>query len=435
MVPPDAADLELVRRTLAGETDAFARLVDKHQRLVFGVALSSARDPAQAEEVAQEAFVEAWRKLSRLRDPARVGSWIAGIARNLGRRWKRHSRRLHEREVSAISATPEDVPTPFDRAVDRETNTLVNDALAKIPHAYREALVLYYVDGSSVAQVTKGLGISEDLVKQRLSRGRRALRAALEVHVEDTLERLRPSKYFTAAVIVSVAATGSRKTTAARTTSSTVHLLYGLNLPKVAAVGLAALVVGGLGHNARSTPTKEPQTRPEATHGAARTSDVEHQAVGVRTLNGIEARESLLRSIRRAQEGASRSADNGGVPFVRLATPRAVDVIDANSSDEDRNYIRDAVRALMPMLVECYGAALEKAPTLSGALIVTFTIEGEPSVGALVTESEVELDQSDIKDPEMNECVRQTMFALEIDPPPVGRALRVTYPFAFWPKD
>jgi hypothetical protein len=64
--------------------------------------------------------------------------------------------------------------------------------------------------------------------------------------------------------------------------------------------------------------------------------------------------------------------------------PRAVDIVDADSSAEDRNYIRDAVQALMPMLVECYGAALERAPTLSGELVVTFTIEGEPSVGALV---------------------------------------------------
>jgi hypothetical protein len=211
-----------------------------------------------------------------------------------------------------------------------------------------------------------------------------ALRAALEVHVEDTLERLRPSKHFTAAVIVSVAATSSRTATAAKTTSSAVHRLYGLNLPKVAAVGLAAHVVGGLGHYVRSTPTKEPENGAQTTHGAARTNDVEHHAIGVHKLDRIEARESLLRSIRQAQERATRPPDNEDVPVVHFAMPRAVDIVDADSSAEDRNYIRDAVQALMPMLVECYGAALERAPTLSGELVVTFTIEGEPSVGALV---------------------------------------------------
>jgi DNA-directed RNA polymerase specialized sigma24 family protein len=67
----DVSDADLVRRSVAGESLAFAQLVEKHQRLVFGVALSNARNGVEAEDLAQEAFVKAWRDLRRLRDPKR----------------------------------------------------------------------------------------------------------------------------------------------------------------------------------------------------------------------------------------------------------------------------------------------------------------------------------------------------------------------------
>src|SRR5262245_53492858 len=81
---PDAtADAELVARSRLRDHEAFGQLVERHQRLVFGVALARCHDPALAEDLAQEAFVAAWRDLDRLRDGERVGSWVAGIARNL----------------------------------------------------------------------------------------------------------------------------------------------------------------------------------------------------------------------------------------------------------------------------------------------------------------------------------------------------------------
>ena len=188
-IASEPTDDELVRQSLAGETRAFAQLVDKHQRLVFAIALSGVGDIAQAEDVAQEAFVEAWRDLARLHDRARVGSWIAGIARNLGRRWARRVGRRRNRELVAMQSV-EAVPTPLDTALDRETRTLVRSALIDLSSAYREVLVLYYLNGRSVFEVARLLGISEDLVKQRLSRGRKALRASLEKRVEGALDQL-----------------------------------------------------------------------------------------------------------------------------------------------------------------------------------------------------------------------------------------------------
>ena len=160
------SDDELVRRSLAGERDAFGQLVARHQRLVYAVALSHARDASHAEELAQEAFLEAWHDLPTLRDPARLGAWLAGIARNVARSWRRHAARRRRRETAALAVLDRAEPTPLDDAFQRETSALLQHALGQIPAAYREALVLFYVQGQSVAQVASGLDISADVAKQ-----------------------------------------------------------------------------------------------------------------------------------------------------------------------------------------------------------------------------------------------------------------------------
>lgn len=439
--PSEPDDHELVRRCLAGESRAFEQLVEKHQRLVFGVALSGAHDPAQAEDVAQEAFVEAWRDLPRLRDPAHVGSWIAGIARNLAQRWERHTARRRRREATTMQAPPVAVATPLDSSVERETRTLVREALAEIPAAYREALVLYYMQGHSIAEVANGLGVSEDVVKQRLSRGRRALRASLETRVEGALEQLRPSKGFTAAVMVAVTTAVARKAAAAGTAGTAGKVIFGMNASNVALVGTAIVVAGGIGwYGLSSHKPKQQQTvaatqaAPPAVNAAPDPVEPAHTPT-VRKLPSREARDELLQAIRVARQRSAASAATAAASHA--APPRAPatnSTIDRDSSDSDRTYVREAVQGLLPLITECYSTALETKPTLAGTIVVKFTIEGEPGVGGLVTQSAIDPEQSEIQDPDFAECVQETMFALEIDPPRNGGTVDVTYPFKFAPK-
>ncbi len=437
MSSSEPSDPELVRRSLAGEASAFAQLVEKHQRLVFGVALSGARDPAQAEDVAQQAFVEAWRELPRLRDHGRVGSWIAGIARNLARGWSRHTARRRKREQAALQAETPAVATPLDSALDRETRSLVRDALETIPAAYREVLVLYYMQGRSAAEVASTLGISVDLVKQRLTRGRRALRASLEDRVESTLQELAPSKTFTATVMVAVSTAMTREAVAATGASAAGKVLIGMSAGKIAATGAAALVVAGLGWYTLSSRTSEPTPAPAVSPAIAtatspspdkQDSTARGRPPAVRRLASPDARAQLLQAIRMAQQRRAGAATASGT---RPAPPPAI--TDEDLGDMDREYIRDSVQALLPMIVECYQAALETEPTLAGALVVNFTIEGEPNVGGLVTESSINDEKSEIRNESMRECLQETMFALEIDPPTNGGTVKVTYPFTFSP--
>ena len=110
-----------------------------------------------------------------------------------------------------------------------------------------------------------------------------------------------------------------------------------------------------------------------------------------------------------------------------------------------KDYIWSSVRELVPFIWECYETSLATKPTLAGTVVVNFTIEGEPETGGLVTECVID-DSSDMtlsasiswitsstatKDPEFRECMRETMFALEIDPPRNGGAVEVVYPFTF----
>lgn len=96
-------------------------------------------------------------------------------------------------------------------------------------------------------------------------------------------------------------------------------------------------------------------------------------------------------------------------------------------------YVRDAVKAIVPLVAECYDQALQRRPGISGNLVVKFTVVGEPSIGGVIGESVIDSTASSIEDVQMRECVQETMHAIQIDPPQHGGQVEVEYPFAFSP--
>jgi RNA polymerase sigma factor (sigma-70 family) len=437
-----ASDGELVRRSLEGDTLAFAQLVEKHHGLVFAIALSTAGDVAEAQDVAQEAFVEAWRGLGTLREPTRVGTWIAGIARNIARRWRRRAARRRKRETNAVGSDTATVQTPLDVVTDGETTLLVRSALAEIADAYREALVHYYINGRSVTEVASDLCISEDLAKQRLSRGRRALRIALEKRIEDGLREIRPSKTLTAAVMIAVSAATTRAASAARAVAAG-KALFAMKTAKWLVLGLALVLATAVAWYVQTSASQNEQTERSvttltATASPSRASSVDARARGappsVRKLASRGKRDQLVETIRAAyRERISKS--HAATATTSAGTARAIagSDVESDEADPDKDYVRDAMTALLPMVVDCYKQARIAHPALSGILVVNFTIEGEPGVGGVVTRSAID-PTSEIKDPDFGQCVEQTMFAIEIDPPANGGTVNVTFPFTFRPK-
>ncbi|NVK55519.1 MAG: sigma-70 family RNA polymerase sigma factor [Alteromonadaceae bacterium] len=200
----DENDAGLVMRSLGGDRDAFCVIVNRYQNLLCSIAYSSVGDFKYSEDIAQEAFVEAWRKLDTLSDPKKLKAWLCGIVRFKVSRYRRKTAKQSETEsveLSDIDTTPITETVLDDEAIATQQQTLLWKVLDQMEPTYREPLVLFYREEQSVQRVAEQLELSEDTVKQRLSRGRKMLKAAMSRFVEDALENSKPGVAFTTGVL------------------------------------------------------------------------------------------------------------------------------------------------------------------------------------------------------------------------------------------
>lgn len=197
-----ANEIALIESSLHGDRSAFGQIVEHYQSLVCSLAFSATGDLNTSEDLAQETFVAAWQQLSQLNEPTKFRSWLCGITRNLIRG---HFRRHQSRLVSSVEVLQEPVDTqqaqPAEAALKREEQAMLWELLQGIPESYREPLVLYYREEQSVGKVAEWLSLSEDAVKQRLSRGRNLLRESVAGFVETALHSSKPGKAFVAGVL------------------------------------------------------------------------------------------------------------------------------------------------------------------------------------------------------------------------------------------
>ena len=198
-------DAELVEASRRGEREAFGQLVSRYQDVVCAVSFSSTGNWALSEDVAQDTFIAAWRQLGQLREIDRLRAWLCGIARNLARKARLRTARDVDIDDDIQRALPALDASPFDATAQAEVDRVVREALARIPDAYRETLVLYYCENQSVRDVAQTLGIAEDAAMQRLSRGRRYLADGVTDLVERSLRTgARPRKDLRVAVVAAL---------------------------------------------------------------------------------------------------------------------------------------------------------------------------------------------------------------------------------------
>ncbi len=198
-------DVELVRRAKAGELAAFEVLVGRHEQRVYSLAYRILRNPHDAEDVTQQAFLSAVEHLQGFREEASFSTWLLRIATFAALKVIRKRNGLEVVSLDeATEPSPErdSIPHPEyiadwrespERLVNRnETRRLIDEALDQLDEKHRVVFVLRDVEGLSVRETAEALGLSEVNVKVRLLRARLQLRERLTQAFGDPAKRLAP---------------------------------------------------------------------------------------------------------------------------------------------------------------------------------------------------------------------------------------------------
>ncbi|HLJ78765.1 MAG TPA: sigma-70 family RNA polymerase sigma factor [Acidobacteriaceae bacterium] len=168
-------DRAVVNRVLAGETDAFAVLVERWQLPLVNLAWRYCRDRGRAEEMAQEAFLRAWRNLAQWRGDSAFSTWLFALAANCYRT-ELHRIPAGMKSLDEIAEPPDERLSPgvLDNARRDEA---IRRAVLALPEKYRDAVLLFYFHDQDVPAAARTLHIPEGTLKARLFRGRDLLRS------------------------------------------------------------------------------------------------------------------------------------------------------------------------------------------------------------------------------------------------------------------
>jgi RNA polymerase sigma-70 factor (ECF subfamily) len=179
----DLSDEAVIRQVLDGNTPLFELLMRRYNERVYRAARAIVRNDQEAEDVVQQAYVNAFTHLGQFTGAARFSTWLTKIAINESLARVRHQGRHEPFDDGRWKMTPfvmrEPPDNPEREAFARELRGLLEWAIDLLPDGLREVFVLRDVEGLSTSEVAQSLDVSEDVVKTRLSRGRAALRRVL----------------------------------------------------------------------------------------------------------------------------------------------------------------------------------------------------------------------------------------------------------------
>jgi RNA polymerase sigma-70 factor (ECF subfamily) len=176
-------DAEVIRQVLQGNTAMFELLMRRYNERVYRAARAIVRDEQEAEDVMQQTYVNAFTHLGQFNGSSQFSTWLTRIAINesLARVRRQGRYEVFDDELSGIEPFASRNPSenPERQAFTTELRELLEWAIDSLPDGAREVFVLREVEGLSTAEVAECLGVSMDVVKTRLSRGRAALRRIL----------------------------------------------------------------------------------------------------------------------------------------------------------------------------------------------------------------------------------------------------------------
>ena len=176
-------DVQLIHRILSGDEAAFSALVRKYQKSVHALAWRKVGDFHIAEEIAQDAFLQAYKNLARLRNPSQFAGWLYVIASNLCKRWHQSNKpamqSLDDASVAAVEAFSYRRYVSEQREVEamEHRHEIVKELLETLPESERTVVTLYYLGEMTAKEIGNFLGVSVNTIKSRLRRARERLQA------------------------------------------------------------------------------------------------------------------------------------------------------------------------------------------------------------------------------------------------------------------
>ncbi len=188
----------------SGDQQAYGQIVSGCQRGITAIALSIVRDIQASEDIAQEAFLNAWTNLKTLRSSSSFLPWLRQITRNLARDHlrRRVTERRYDGDMDTILAVVADpAPDQPDLLARQHEESVVADLIDELPEDTREILLIYYREGQSSKQVATLLGMQDAAVRKRLSRARQSLRDELLERLGEAARATAPGLAFTALVV------------------------------------------------------------------------------------------------------------------------------------------------------------------------------------------------------------------------------------------
>ena len=215
-------DTQIIHAIKQGNSAAFARLVERYKKAVYGIILPKVRDFHQAQDLAQETFVSAYLSLESLKEPEKVGPWLCGIARNLTDKWlsrekrddlsfeqlleKTHGSESNLRPLRTNSAGK----VPGELAEHAQLHQLLWCCLYVLPDISQEILILSYIREMKPLEIAQFLGISPTAVRTRLSDARKRLKKEIIRMVENTVQNQPMAENFTDKVVAEAVKRGEQ---------------------------------------------------------------------------------------------------------------------------------------------------------------------------------------------------------------------------------
>ncbi len=186
-------DVQLIHRTLSGDDEAFSTLVQKYQKSVHALVWRKVNDFHYAEEITQDTFLQAYKKLSTLKNPNQFAGWLYVIANRRCINWlNRHKPAMQSLEDTSMEEIEESAYTHYV-SEQREAEgakyryEIAQRLLAKLPESERTVMTLYYLGEMTAKEISKFLGVSVNTITSRLRRARERLQKDEELLVRETL--------------------------------------------------------------------------------------------------------------------------------------------------------------------------------------------------------------------------------------------------------